>query len=446
MRIGLLALSATGAVNPERAGPGFQKPAFLARNQAIDALPSLALLTLAGMTPSEHTLQYIEVRGDHVPQDLPDDFDLVCLSSYTARIFQAYEIARHYRSRGIPTVIGGPHVSCLPREAAEHCDAVAIGEGETCWLEILEDAALGKLKPFYGSLDATFDLAHAPMPAYELLDKNRDYARITLETSRGCPHRCEFCASSVLLARKYKQKPIEKVLAEVDRIKEFWPRPFLELADDNTFVNRKYWMELLPELKKRKVRWFAEADIRLGNDPELLELIAESGCKEVLIGFESPSQAHLDGLELKADWKSRQTLDPREAVTNIQQHGIMVVGCFVFGLDSQDADIFDAVYDFVRDTCLYDVQMTFLTPFPGTPLHERLHREGRLIKENAWDRCTLFDVNFIPKNMSVETLIEGFSDLGVRLFDDAFTAARRHELRRQIIAFRRNKRSSTDGV
>lgn len=440
MRIGLLALSGTGAVNPEQAGPGFQKPAFIARNQAIDALPSLALLTLAGMTPPEHSLHYQEVRGDTLPGSLRDDFDLVCISSYTARIHQAYAIARNYKAKNILTVIGGPHVSCLPQEAAEHFDAVAIGEGETCWRDILDDAATGKLKTFYGSLDASFNLNDAPMPAFELLNKDSGYARITLETSRGCPHHCEFCASSVLLARKYKQKPMEKVLAEVDKIKQYWPRPFLELADDNTFVNRAYWMALLPELKKRKVRWFAEADIRLGNDPELLELLAESGCKEVLIGFESPSQSHLNGLELRADWKSRQQLDSREAVAMIQRYGIMVVGCFVFGLDSQAADIFDAVYDFVQDSCIYDVQMTFLTPFPGTPLYDRLCREGRLLEENAWDRCTLFDVNFIPKNMSVETLTQGFADLGSRLFDDTFTALRRQELRRKIIAFRRSKR------
>ncbi len=440
MQIAMIAISATGSVHPERAGPGFQQAAFASRNQAIDSLPSLALLTLAGMTPPEHTCRYIEVRSEHDFEELPRDVELVCLSSYSAQIHLAYAVARHYRELGIPTVIGGPHVSCLPEEAATHCDAVAIGEGETCWHAILEDAAAKSLKQFYGSLNATFDMQNAVMPAYELLDHDNGYARITLETSRGCPHRCEFCASSVLLAQKYKQKPIDKVLAEVDRIKECWPRPFLELADDNTFVNRKYWMKLLPELKKRKVRWFAEADIRLGNDPELLDMLAESGCKEVLIGFESTSPGHLDGLELRADWKSKQRLDPREAVTTIQKHGIMVVGCFVFGLDSQDTDIFDDVYKFVCDTHIYDVQMTLLTPFPGTPLYDRLQREGRLLKENAWERCTLFDINFMPKNMSVETLTEAFANLAVRVFDDEFTAARRRELRRQIVAFRRSRR------
>ncbi len=440
MQIAMIAISATGSVNPERAGPGFQRPAFASRNQAIDSLPSLALLTLAGMTPDEHRCRYMEVRSDADFAALPQDVDLVCLSSYSAQIHLAYATARHYQQLGIPTVIGGPHASCLPEEAAAHCDAVAIGEGESCWRNILEDAAAGRLRKYYGSLDASFDMRNAVMPAYELLDHNNGYARITLETSRGCPHRCEFCASSVLLAQKYKQKPIDKVLAEVDRIKACWPRPFLELADDNTFVNRKYWMQLLPELKKRKVRWFAEADIRLGNDPELLELLAESGCKEVLIGFESPSPGHLDGLELRNDWKSKQTLDPRDAVTAIQQHGIMVVGCFVFGLDSQEPDIFDAVFEFVRDTHIYDVQLTLLTPFPGTPLYERLKREGRLLKENAWERCTLFDINFVPKNMNVETLLEGFAGLAVRVFDDDFTVARRRELRRQVVTFRRETR------
>lgn len=434
MRIGLIALSGTGASEPDRVGHGFQLAAFSARNHAIDTLPCLALLTLAGMTPAQHEVRYIEVRDADALDGLPTDLDLACLSSYTAQIDLAYAIARRYRTLGVPTVIGGPHVSCLPDEAREHCDAVAVGEGESCWLEILEDAASGRLEPLYGSLDADFDLDDAPMPAYELLERSGPSPRITLETSRGCPHHCEFCASSVLIADRYKQKPVEKVLAEVDRICELWPRPFLELADDNTFVRRRYWMELLPELKTRKVRWFAEADIRLGADEELLELLRESGCKEVLIGFESPSPSHLDGLELRTDWKSTQPLDARQAVDTIQSHGIMVVGCFVFGLDTQGPDIFDAVYDFVRETDLFDVQMTFLTPFPGTPLYHRLLREGRLLEPRAWDRCSLFDVNFEPRHMSVDTLRQGFADLAVRLFDEEFTNTRRRNIRRRMRA------------
>lgn len=324
-------------------------------------------------------------------------------------------------------------MSCLPEEAAQHCDAVVIGEGESVWLQVLEDCQAGRLQRFYGSLNAEFDLRNAPVPAFELLDMRR-YNRLTIETSRGCPHRCEFCASSVLIAGKYKQKPAGKVMAEIDRIKEIWPRPFIELADDNTFVNRSYWKEILPEIKKRRIRWFAEADIRLGQDEELLDLMHESGCWQVLIGLESPLLSDLNGIELLSNWKSRQKVSPQDAVRIIQSHGILVNGCFVLGLDSHRPDVFDAVYEFAKETNLFDVQITFLTPFPGTPLYDRLKRENRLLEEGAWDKCSLFDVNFQPKGMSVEELVRGYARLATRLYNDEFTKARRANLKQQLHA------------
>ena len=147
---------------------------------------------------------------------------------------------------------------------------------------------------------AEFDLQDAPMPAFELLDIGR-YNRLTVQTSRGCPHRCAFCASSILLTKQYKQKPADRVLAEIDRIKTLWEHPFIEFADDNTFVNKAYWKELLPELKKRNIRWFTETDVSLAQDGELLHLMRESGCAQVLIGFESPTAPALqDAVDRKS--------------------------------------------------------------------------------------------------------------------------------------------------
>jgi len=429
MKIGLVAVSAMGAHDTGLLGPALDYAAFVARNQAIASLPSLALLTLAGMSGPEHTFRYFEMSD--LDEELPSDFDLVAISSYTAHIYKAYELARRFRTLGVPTVIGGPHVSCLPDEAAQHCDAVAIGEGETIWAAILEDCQSGRLKKFYGSLDATFNLQDAPMPAFELLNVSR-YNRLTVETSRGCPHRCEFCASSVLISGKYKQKPAEKVLAEIDRIRELWPRPFIELADDNTFVNRAYWMDILPEIGKRNVRWFAQADIRMAKDEELLRLMRASGCREVLIGIESPNAKDLDGVELRNNWKSRQSITAQQAVPIVQSHGIMVNGCFVLGLDSHGPEIFSEIYDFVCQTNLFDVQITFLTPFPGTPLYTRLLNEGRLLNPTDWDKCTLFDINFEPKGMSREVLARGYSNLAIELYNDSFTRARRSSLRKWL--------------
>lgn len=366
MKIALVAVSAMGAANRESLGPGFESAALMARKRAIQSLPSLALLTLAGMSRGEHEYQYFEMEDLGPNGELPGRFDLAAISSYTAQIFTAYQLAEQYRASGICVVMGGPHVSCLPEEAGQHCDAVVIGEGEPVWQDVLRDCERGGLQKFYGSLKADFDLAQSPMPAFELLDVKK-YKRLTMETSRGCPHRCEFCASSVLISGKYKQKPAERVLAEIDRIGELWPRPFIEFADDNTFINLKYWKQILPEIQKRNVRWFAQADVRLARDVELLDLMHDSGCFQVLIGLESPELADLDGVELHNNWKRKQGRDPREAVSIIQSRGIRVCGCFVLGLDSQTPDVFEPSTSSLKTPACLKCRSRFSRRFPARP-------------------------------------------------------------------------------
>ena len=439
MRIALIAMSGTRAVNKELHQLGQHMAGFHERWETIASLPSLSLLTLAGLTPGEHRYIYMEVEEVDTAGLWNEQVDLVAISSYSAQIYEAYRLARRCRDRGIPTVIGGPHVSVLPQEAAAHCDAVVVGQGELVWRQVLDDCAAGKLQSVYGALDRDFDLENAPMPAFDLLDVSQ-YNRLSVQTSRGCPHHCEFCASSVLVTGGYNQKPIGKVLAEIDAIKTVWKRPFIEFADDNSFVRRAYWRELLPELKKRRIRWFAEADLAVGQDEELLKLMRDSGCAQVLIGLESPLEADLDGLDLKTNWKKEQFHHYRERIRTIQSHGITVNGCFVVGMDTHTPDIFDAIYDFVRDTELFEVQVTILTPFPGTPLYDRLRREGRLLDETAWYKCTLYDVNYQPSHMSVEELNDGFRDLCLRLYCDEFTKWRRDTFKKHWRAqLRRNR-------
>jgi radical SAM superfamily enzyme YgiQ (UPF0313 family) len=423
MRIGLIAMSGVRACDPELVRLGMTLPGFVERGRTIASLPSLGLLTLAGMTPTRHECEYFEIKDIRELGALPDRFDLVAISSLSAQIGEAYELADRYRALGVPVVLGGLHATALPDEAGRHADAVAIGEGESVWPDILRDAERQKLKRAYRAA-GDFPLTDAPSPAFELLNPSK-YNRLIVQTSRGCPLRCEFCASSILLTPRYKQKPIEKVLGEIDHIKALWRRPFIEFADDNAFVNRRYWKELLPELKKRKIRWFAETDLSVHQDAELLRLMRESGCAEVLIGLESPGQWGLPGLELKRDWKLRHWTQSKEAVQRIQSFGIRVNGCFILGLDGQGPEIFDKVLEFVMETEMFDVQITVQTPFPGTPLYARLKHEGRLLRDDAWETCTLFDVNFRPQGMSSDELRRGFRELGTQLYSDELTERRR---------------------
>ena len=431
MKIALVAMSGVRACDPELLRLGLTLPGFVERSKTIASLPSLGLLTLAGMTPPRHDVEYMEVADLHGFEDsCLAGFDLVAISSFSAQVKEGYELARRCAARGTPVVIGGLHVTSCPDEPARYGASAIIGEGEAVWAEVLADAEAGRLKPRYNARGSEVDFANTPIPAFHLLDIGR-YNRITVQTSRGCPWRCAFCASSILLTKRYKQKPVERVLAEIDAIRELWRRPFVEFADDNAFVNRGWWKQFLPELGDRRVKWFAETDVSVAEDDELLSEMRDAGCAEVLIGFESPGSAGLDGVELRRNWKLRKEPLYREAIRRIQSHGIRVNACFVVGLDGHTAGIFDDVYRFVEETAPYDVQVTLPTPFPGTPFYQQLKREKRLLEEGAWEKCTLFDLNFRPTHMTPDELRQGFRDLVVRLYGDAFTRYRRDAFKAQ---------------
>jgi len=441
MKIGLIAMSGIRCADEELAALGLSLPGFLDRGAAIASLPSLAMLTLAGATPLEHQVEYIEVAALANVPTLPGQFDMVAISSYSAQILEAYELADRYRAAGTPVVIGGPHVSMLPAEAALHCDAVAIGEGEPIWRTIVADCCRGQLQQFYGAQFSAFNMDDAPMPAFHLLDPQK-YNRLLVQTSRGCPHRCEFCAASILIAKKYKQKPASKVLAEIDSICEIWKHPFVEFADDNSFINKEYWHEMLPALRKRQIRWFAESDLSVADDPKLLSLMYESGCSQVLLGLESPEQSAMAGIELNADWKKKTFALQKQAVHAIQAHGIRVIGCFVLGLDGHGANVGQKVIDYAGELELFDVQVTVQTAFPGTPLYNRLKSEGRLIEEANWNKCTLFDVNYHPQGMTNEQLRNVLIDLTERLYDSQTTGWRRKQFNEKLRQVRRMAKRS----
>lgn len=430
MKLGLIAVSGVRAYNPELTKLGLTLPGFVERNRVIASLPSLGLLTLAGMTPADIDLHYLEMPGD-VEGELVGDFDAVAISSFTARIKDAYRLADRYRALGTKVILGGLHVTMLPKEAMQHADSVVIGEGEPLWPALIADLKAGALKSVYDARSLSFDLADAPMPRFELLDIEQ-YNRLTVQTQRGCPFRCEFCASSILLSPKYKLKPVDKVIAEIRRIKSLWPQPFIEFADDNSFVNKRHSKALMRSLAKEKVRWFTETDISVAEDDELLGLMRDSGCAQVLIGLESTSLTALDGLEQHANWKVKQLDHYLQAIQRIQDHGITVNGCFVLGLDGVGTENFEQVWQFVKASGLYEVQITVMTGFPGTPLYDRLRSEGRLLQEDAWELCTLFDVNFRPTSMSVAELESGLRELAGRLYSAEFTRERRENYRRRL--------------
>ncbi|HEX6976696.1 MAG TPA: radical SAM protein [Vicinamibacterales bacterium] len=425
MKIGLLALSGIRAHDPELLKLGLTLPGFVDRSRAIASLPSLGLLYLAACTPPEHTVEYFEAESDGSEPSEVYRCDLVAISTFSAQVFEAYAIADRLRAAGVLVAMGGLHVTVLPEEAARHADYVVIGEGERAWPHVVAAATRREApRTFRAAEYGAIDAAELAVPRYDLLG-SRPYNRFTVQTSRGCPWRCDFCASNVMLGQRYRKRPVADVIRDVRAIQEVREHPFIEFADDNTFVDKRWGKELCRALAPLHLHWFTETDISVADDPELLDLMRRAGCRQVLIGLESPVGSALSGIELHGDFKARTFSRHADAIRRIQSHGITVNGCFILGLDGHTPAVFEQVLAFARATSLYDVQITVLTAFPGTPLYERLSREGRILDDNRWDLCTLFDVNHEPRGMSGKELKAGIYWLTERLYSDECTEFRR---------------------
>lgn len=225
MKIGFIAMSGVRAWDTELLAFGLSMPGFVERKEVIAQLPSLGLLTLAALTPDCDEISYHEIFDFEKDTPPAGPFDLVAISSFTAQIEEAYQLADHYRQAGVRVIMGGLHVSCMPNEAILHADAIVVGEAEEVWPQVIEDARSGTLKPIYRP-SRPWNLGDSPIPRFDLLNPAK-YNRITVQTSRGCPWKCDFCASSILIAPRYQTKPVAKVVEEIRRIKSIWPRPFI---------------------------------------------------------------------------------------------------------------------------------------------------------------------------------------------------------------------------
>jgi radical SAM superfamily enzyme YgiQ (UPF0313 family) len=427
-KIGLISIGGVRVHNEKLAQHGVSLPGFVERGKVIASLPSLAMLTLAAVTPPEFDVEYLEINECDAEGQAAIDasaFDAVAVTSYAAKAHVAYAVADRYRARGTTVFLGGLHATLVgPEEPLAHADAVAIGEGEELWPRMLRDWQAGKLEKVYREANpGTYDVSKAPKPRFDLLDMKK-FNRITLQTSRGCPHDCEFCAASKIYGPMYRLKTVPQVVAEINEIKKSWENPFLEFADDNTFVRKGWSRELLDAMKPLGLQWFTETDISIAEDTDALQALYDSGCRQVLIGLESVKSSVLDGIDAR-NWKLKQLDKYKAAIDRIQRSGVTVNGTFIVGNDGDTPDTFKEVVDFVKTSNLCETQITVLTPFPGTRLYRRLKAEGRLLRDTYWEQCTLFDVCFTPKNMSVTELEDGLTWMFDELYNEAETRRRK---------------------
>jgi radical SAM superfamily enzyme YgiQ (UPF0313 family) len=406
---------------------GMALPGLQPRARAVGQLPALGLLTLAGLNPEHWTCSYREAACvdpmlvEAIAAERPD---LVAVSALTASAAEAYRLSGKLRQAGMRTVLGGLHATTCADEARQHFDAVVVGEGESVWPAVLADVEAGRLQPLYQAR-AAFDLTNAPTPRFDLLAGDKPRPRYTLQTQRGCPLACEFCGASRLLGA-FREKPVGNLVRELRAIEARSPAPLIELADDNTFARRGVLTAFFEALTGANARWFTESDWRLGERPGLCRAIAEAGCVQILIGLESLVRPP-GGMGAKAaDW-------PRilDAVAAIQSAGVAVIGCFIAGCDGETQGSLDRLADFILASPLADVQITLQTPFPGTPLHRRLRRDGRLLPQRDWSFYTLFDVTYQPDELTVAELESGFRRVVGAVFAPEPTR-RRQALRRDI--------------
>jgi radical SAM superfamily enzyme YgiQ (UPF0313 family) len=378
-------------------------------------MPCLGLLKVAALTPSDWQITIVDEKIE--PLDLNQEADLVGITAMTTTVQRAYEIADHFRRRGIKVVMGGMHVSCLPDEAQPHCDSIVMGEAEALWPALLRDFELNQLKPLYHHQDGLPSLAGLPRPDWNLYENKKYLPVHFVETTRGCPVDCEFCAVTSAFGGKYRNRPQDEVLTELQGLTPFNRGTFslkncVFFIDDNIISNRTYARQFLHRIADLKLNWFGQASVNIASDPEILKLCQQSGCKGLFMGFESLSPETIAAMGKRVNHPDQYF----DIVQKIHDHGIGIDGSFVFGFDNDDEGVFDRTLEFVLKSKIEVTYFSILTPYPGTRLHKRLVREDRILTQD-W---SLYDANhvvFKPRTLTADQLLEGYC----RVFKEVYS-------------------------
>ncbi len=360
----------------------------------------VGLPTLAGCTPGDHEVKIVDENQEEV--DFDGEYDLVGITAMTQQAPRAYEIGDAFRERGIYVALGGIHPTVMPEEAATHADTVFVGEAENSWPEFVREFEAGHPRATYDSADfPDVDMKSLPIPRFDLLSRY-NYPVVYVQATRGCPHDCEFCVASNVYGRHYKYKRVEQVVKEIKEVKRHWKFAQIGFADDNLFVNKRYARKLIAAFKEMNFSWFAVCDVSIADDEEFLRELHESGCRTVLIGFETTSEGNLRQMN-ESQWKLKQLSKYPESVRRIQRWGIGVYGSFILGLDEDTKDTPTEIANFINENNLLGAQITILTPFPGSRLRDRLEAEGRILHDD-WQWYTVWNAvirhdNFTPKEL-----------------------------------------------
>ena len=340
-------------------------------------LVGMTLPYLAALTTSEWKVQLVDEQVTDI--DFDAYVDLVGITTWTINSLRAYEISRKFRRRGIPVIMGGPHTFFDCEEAAEHCDAVGIGEGEDIWPVMLQDAANGCLKKFYRA-DNPHSLKELPIPCYDLLklpgyEMTRTYS---VQSSRGCPFKCEFCSERFYIGERYRYRPTQEIVSEIKHIKA----KNVFFADSMFAGKKQHSMELMEALVPLKIRWSTLWTAYLCRDQKFMDLAKRSGLLHVNMGMESISQETLAAMNKKFNKVDQYD----EILSSLRKRGISYSLNFVFGYDEEKPEVFQSTLTFLQRHKVPVAYFYTLSPHKGTPLYERMKQENRLIDEQHMDR------------------------------------------------------------
>lgn len=373
----------------------------------------LTLTTLASLVPAELEAELTLVDEGIEETALDLRADLIGISAITGTAPRSYELAAHFRRRGIPVVLGGVHPTLMPDEAQRHADSVVTGYAEDSWPQLLRDFQAGRMQPRYRQQPG-LSLAGRPLPRRDLLQQARYFSPHTIEATRGCVHRCEFCVVPSAWGTPL-QKPVGEVVAELEAMQA---RRVIFL-DLNLIADRRYAKELFRAMAPLGIRWAGLATTLIAQDEELLRLAAQSGCRGLLIGFETLNSNSLKGV--RKGFNLHKSYG--EVVKRVHGAGIAIMGTFVFGFDHDGPETFEQVARFAVEAAIDLPRFAILTPFPGTPLYRRLESEGRILTRD-WSLYDGQHVVFQPARLSVEELLYGNAGVWKEVYSYANIARR----------------------
>jgi len=360
----------------------------------------LTLGVLAGLTPADVECRLFDDRCEKILYDEPTQLVALTIETYTAR--RAYEIASEYRARGVPVVMGGMHVSLLPEEAEQHADSLVLGDAETIWAEVVEDARKGRLKARYSAAPGIAQMG-GTLPRRDLF-RGKGYLPLSLmQYSRGCKFACKFCAVTQYFDKKHYLRRIDEVLKEIETL----DRKFIFFVDDNIASNKPALKELCHALIPARVQWVSQASLDVTRDLELMRLLEKSGCWGNVTGFESITEASLK--ETKKSPNLPRFDGYKREVAVLRDHGMQTWAAFTLGYDHDTVDSIRATVDFALENRFTIAAYNILMPYPGTPLYDTLRDQGRLLYDGKWWLHPQYRFNYaayVPARMSPQELTD----------------------------------------